>query len=201
MLKSMKQKFSGKKTTASTSKDEPSGSLAGKPGLGISTSKAANLSRPTSAIREKPAIPALTEAMMQEYYAEPLPSFRDCAPSEKANLFVSKLHLCSFTFDFSDPTKHAREKEVKRQTLLELVDYANTGSGKFTEAVSEDIIFFLSSNLFRTLPPLRNHAGDSFEGEEEEPSLDPAWSHLQVHRRLRARAAPPARRLPTPETT
>ena len=39
---------------------------------------------------------------------------------------------------------HVREKEMKRQTLLELVDYVNTGTGKFTEYVSEDIIFMLS---------------------------------------------------------
>lgn len=118
---------------------------------------------------------------MLEYYAEPLPLFRDVPASDKTNLFVAKLHLCAFTFDFSDPLKHAREKEMKRQTLLELVDYANTGSGKFTEAVSEDIIFMLSANLFRSLPPLRSkEGGESFDGEEEEPSLDPAWSHLQV---------------------
>ena len=30
-----------------------------------------------------------------------------------------------------------REKEIKRQALLELVDYVNTGTGKFTEFVSE----------------------------------------------------------------
>ena len=32
-------------------------------------------------------------------------------------------------------TKSVREKEMKRQTLLELVDYVNTGTGKFTEPV------------------------------------------------------------------
>ena len=32
-------------------------------------------------------------------------------------------------------TKNVREKEMKRQTLLELVDYVNTGTGKFTEPV------------------------------------------------------------------
>jgi len=95
---------------------------------------------------------------------------------------VQKLHLCSFTFDFTDPTKHVREKEIKRQTLLELVDYANSGQGKFTEAVSEDIIFMLSQNLFRTLPPSRSHDVDNFDPEEEEPTLEPAWPHLQVCR-------------------
>lgn len=101
-------------------------------------------------------------------------------PSEKQLLFVQKLHLCSYTFDFTDPTKHVREKEIKRQTLLELVDYANSGQGKFTEAVSEDIIFMLSQNLFRTLPPSRSHDVDNFDPEEEEPTLEPAWPHLQV---------------------
>ncbi len=50
-------------------------------------------------------------------------------------MFVRKLHLCAFTFDFTNPTTHVREKEIKRQTLLELVDYVNSGTGKFTEQV------------------------------------------------------------------
>lgn len=107
----------------------------------------------------------------------------DVPPSEKQLLFVQKLHLCSYTFDFTDPTKHVREKEIKRQTLLELVDYANSGQGKFTEAVSEDIILMLSQNLFRTLPPSRSHDVDNFDPEEEEPTLEPAWPHLQVRTR------------------
>jgi len=130
--------------------------------------------------REKPGLPQLTDAALQHYYSEPLPSFRDVPPSEKQLLFVQKLHLCAFTFDFSDPSKHLTEKEVKRQTLLELVDYANSGQGKFTEAVSEDIVFMLSQNLFRTLPPTRSHDVDNFDPEEEEPLLEAAWPHLQV---------------------
>jgi hypothetical protein len=102
---------------------------------------------------------------------------------------VQKLHLCAFTFDFSNPSRHVREKEVKRQTLLELVDYANSGQGKFTEAVSEDIVFMLASNLFRTLPPTRAHDADNFDPEEEEPTLEPAWPHLQARARARARGA------------
>lgn len=136
--------------------------------------------QPAQPVKEKPSLPLINEQNLQHYYAEPLPSFRDVPPSEKQLLFVQKLHLCSFTFDFSDPTKHVREKEIKRQTLLELVDYANSGQGKFTEAVSEDIIFMLSQNLFRTLPPSRSHDVDNFDPEEEEPTLEPAWPHLQV---------------------
>jgi hypothetical protein len=62
------------------------------------------------------------------------------------------------------------------------LDYANSGQGKFTEAVSEDIVFMLAQNLFRTLPPSRSHDADNFDPEEEEPLLEPAWPHLQARR-------------------
>ena len=145
-----------------------------------SMGKASTANRPVSAAREKPPIPALNEQSFAQCYSDPLPSFRDVPPSEKQNLFVQKLHLCAFNFDFTDPTKQVREKEMKRQTLLELVDYANTGTGKFTEPVSEDIVFMIASNLFRSLPPARSHEVSNYDAEEEEPSLDPSWPHLQV---------------------
>lgn len=182
MLKHMKNKFSGKKDGSSKSKDDSQPTSSAKSNAQAASSKSGPAPRPISAIREKPPLPTINEQALQQYYAEPLPSFRDVSPAEKQYLFVQKLHLCSFGFDFGDPTKHVREKEIKRQTLLELVDYANSGAGKFTEAVSEDIIFMLSNNLFRTLPPVRSH-GDvegNYDAEEEEPSLDPAWPHLQV---------------------
>jgi serine/threonine-protein phosphatase 2A regulatory subunit B' len=130
--------------------------------------------------RDKPPLPELTEERCQAAYAEPLPSFREVPASEKQLLFVRKLHLCSFTFDFTDQTKNMREKEIKRQTLLELVDYVNTGSGKFTDAVAEDIVFMFCSNLFRALPPTRSHDQDNLDPDEEEPALEPSWPHLQV---------------------
>jgi serine/threonine-protein phosphatase 2A regulatory subunit B' len=105
--------------------------------------------------------------------------------SERQALFAKKLHLCSYTFDFNDTAKHAREKEIKRQTLLELVEYVNTGQGKFTEALFDDIAFMLANNLFRALPPSGHETtgvggGEAFDAEEEEPALEPAWSHLQA---------------------
>lgn len=113
---------------------------------------------------------------------EPLPLFRDVPSSDRQSLFIRKLNLCCYTFDFTDPTKNVKEKEVKRQTLLELVDYVTSGTGKFTEAVFEDITKMLVTNLFRTLPPSshENTGSDTFDPEEEEPTMDPAWPHLQV---------------------
>lgn len=40
-----------------------------------------------------------------------------------------------------------------------------------------------SVNLFRTLPPSSNPTGAEFDPEEDEPTLEAAWPHLQVRRR------------------
>jgi hypothetical protein len=68
-----------------------------------------------------------SNASVQDAYMEPLPSFRDVPAADRQLLFSKKLQLSTFTFDFMDATRHVREKELKRQTLLELVDYVNTG--------------------------------------------------------------------------
>ncbi|KAF2316477.1 hypothetical protein GH714_041853 [Hevea brasiliensis] len=113
---------------------------------------------------------------------EALPSFRDVPNSEKQNLFIRKLNLCCFVFDFSDPTKNFKEKDIKRQTLVELVDYVSSANGKFSETMMQEMIKMVSINLFRTLssPPRENKVLEAFDLEEDEPSMDPAWPHLQV---------------------
>ncbi|XP_027343274.1 serine/threonine protein phosphatase 2A 59 kDa regulatory subunit B' gamma isoform-like isoform X1 [Abrus precatorius] len=113
---------------------------------------------------------------------EALPSFRDVSSSEKPNLFIRKLHMCCIVFDFNDPAKHLKEKDIKRQTLLELVDYVSSVNSKFNEVTMQEITKMVAANLFRTLPS-SNHDGkvaETYELEEEEPTLEPAWSHLQI---------------------
>ncbi|KAJ4798000.1 Serine/threonine protein phosphatase 2A regulatory subunit B' gamma isoform [Rhynchospora pubera] len=113
---------------------------------------------------------------------EPLPSFKDVPSSEKQNLFIKKLNLCCVTFDFTDPTKNLKEKEIKRQTLLELVDYITSANSKFPEIVMQEITKMVSANIFRsfTTAPRENKVLEAFDLEEEEPVMDPAWSHLQI---------------------
>lgn len=129
---------------------------------------------------QRQSLPPLTPEEMRRQYADPLPLLRDVPQHEKQALFVRKLHLCAFSFDFTDPSAHVREKEIKRQTLLEMVDYVNSGSGKFTEQAAPDIMFMLTANLFRALHPLKAHDAESFDLDEEEPNLEPAWPHLQI---------------------
>ncbi|XP_057482391.1 serine/threonine protein phosphatase 2A 57 kDa regulatory subunit B' theta isoform-like [Actinidia eriantha] len=113
---------------------------------------------------------------------EALPSFRDVPNSEKQNLFIKKLRMCCVVFDFTDPTKNLKEKDIKRQTLVELVDYVTSANGKFTETVMQEMIKMVSINLFRTLTPQprENKVLEGFDLEEEEPMMDPAWPHLQI---------------------
>lgn len=113
---------------------------------------------------------------------EALPGFKDVPSSEKQNLFLRKLNLCCIVFDFTDPMKNLKEKDIKRQTLLELVDYVSSANGKFAETVMQEAVKMMSANLFRSLTPQprENKVLEAFDLEEEEPLMDPAWPHLQI---------------------
>ena len=86
-------------------------------------------------------LPRTVESMMNGVMLssyEALPSFMDAPSSEKQSLFMRKLRMCCVLFDFHDPTKNLREKEIKRQTLLEIVDYISADDGKFSENVMQN---------------------------------------------------------------
>ncbi|KAK7832906.1 serine/threonine protein phosphatase 2A 57 kDa regulatory subunit B' kappa isoform [Quercus suber] len=103
-------------------------------------------------------------------------SFKDVSNSQKPNLFVSKLNLCCEVHDYSDSEK----QDLKRQTLIELVDFVSSGSAKFTEPAIAAVCKMCSVNLFRVFPPkYRSNCGGG-ETEDEEPIFDPAWSYLQI---------------------
>ncbi|TYG74908.1 hypothetical protein ES288_D04G221300v1 [Gossypium darwinii] len=118
--------------------------------------------------------------MLSSY--EAMPAFKDVPASERQNLFVKKLNLCCVIFDFTDPTKNLKEKEIKRQTLLELVEYVTSANGKFSDVVLQEIVKMVSANLFRSFnpQPRENKVIEGVDLEEEEPSMDPAWPHLQI---------------------
>lgn len=113
---------------------------------------------------------------------EPLVPFKDVPSSERMNLFVSKVSLCCVTFDFTDPTKNTLEKDVKRQTLLELLDFVASGSMKFSEPAILAMCRMSAVNLFRVFPPnYRSNSMNVTENDDnDEPMFDPAWPHLQI---------------------
>ncbi|KAJ7533384.1 hypothetical protein O6H91_13G046300 [Diphasiastrum complanatum] len=150
----------------------------------VLTSNSSASGRQPPAVREKPQAFPLSSNGNPNGCFESLPSMRDVPSSDRQSLFVRKLRLCCYVVDSTDPNKMVREKEIKRKTLLELVDYATSGTCKFSEAVMDDIITMLKANLFRSLPlSSRESSGtsDCADPEEEQPSImDPAWPHLQI---------------------
>ncbi|GIY11717.1 hypothetical protein CEXT_8801 [Caerostris extrusa] len=76
-----------------------------------------------------------------------------------------------------DPVSDLKGKEIKRATLNELVDYITAGKGVLTEPVYPEIIRMIACNLFRTLPPSEN---PDFDPEEDDPTLEASWPHLQL---------------------
>ncbi|KAI8834955.1 phosphatase 2A regulatory B subunit-domain-containing protein [Chytriomyces cf. hyalinus JEL632] len=111
---------------------------------------------------------------------EKLPSFKDVPASERHDLFIRKIAQCNVLFDFNDPLLDLKGKEVKKQTLSELVDYISNNRGVITEPLYPEIVGMFGTNLFRTTPPSVNPYGDAFDPEEDEPVLELAWPHLQI---------------------
>lgn len=113
---------------------------------------------------------------------EPLLPFKDAPSSEKMSLFISKLSLCCMVFDFSDPSKNTAEKDLKRSTLIELLDFIASGPPRFSEPAILALCKMCAVNLFRVFPPnYRSSRGNNGgENEDDEPSFDPAWPHLQI---------------------
>lgn len=104
----------------------------------------------------------------------------DVAATERQDLFLKKLSQCTMIFDFTDALSELKGKEVKRQTLTELVEYISNNRGVITEPVYPDVLKMFSANVFRQIPPQINPTGDAFDPEEDEPVLESGWPHLQI---------------------
>lgn len=132
-------------------------------------------SRPNSAKKTSSIFPANAAVAV-----EPSASFKDVPIAEKLNLFVSKLNLCYPVYDFNDPSKNSIEKDIKRQTLIELIDFVVSGPPRFTEPVIAAMCKMCATNLFRVFPPNYRSNVHGGENDDDEPTFDPAWSHLQL---------------------
>ncbi|XP_015520474.1 serine/threonine-protein phosphatase 2A 56 kDa regulatory subunit gamma isoform isoform X5 [Neodiprion lecontei] len=101
--------------------------------------------------------------------------------NEREELFIQKLRQCCVLFDFeADPLSDLKWKEVKRGALHEMVEYVTKNRNVITEAIYPEAVNMFAVNLFRTLPPSSNPNGAEFDPEEDEPTLEAAWPHLQL---------------------
>lgn len=111
-----------------------------------------------------------------------LPSLLDATPASRSKLLIRKVRLCSFIFSWDGPDnpQDAKDKEIKRNTLLELVNYFTMYKPSLSEEELTELFEMISCNLFRPLPPNTQDLTGQFNPEEDEPQAEPSWPHLQI---------------------
>jgi len=109
---------------------------------------------------------------------EHLPMFKDTPVNEREELFIKKLQQCSIVLPFANTNgDEDKAKELKRVSLLDIMDHINQTKGVFNEKTFPHITEMISNNLFRGLKP--NVGTREYDPEEDEPVLEAAWPHLQ----------------------
>ncbi len=120
-----------------------------------------------------------SEARVPSPFAR-LPALKSVPAWQRKGLLLQKLRQCGIVFDGLPADKFLVDREVKRNTLLEVLDFFEAG-GKAAVAdlrVLEDTFAMIRLNLFRTLPVAPEPVGDP--DEEEVPFADPQWPHLNI---------------------
>jgi serine/threonine-protein phosphatase 2A regulatory subunit B' len=61
-------------------------------------------------------------------------------PSERPQLFIKKLHQCHVLFDFNDASSELKGKQIKAQTLHEMLEYITTQRGVISESIYPEVV-------------------------------------------------------------
>ncbi|KAL1566019.1 serine/threonine protein phosphatase 2A 57 kDa regulatory subunit B' beta isoform-like [Salvia divinorum] len=133
-------------------------------------------------VAQQPQTPAAEAERPHLDIFENLPTFREAAAVDRQDLFLRKVKVCCVRFDFTDTLKMAKEKDIKQQTLIELMEFIQSVSGKITEANQGELVKMISANIFRELSPASHEStcSENVESEEENPFFDPSWPHLHL---------------------
>ncbi|OQV24704.1 Serine/threonine-protein phosphatase 2A 56 kDa regulatory subunit delta isoform [Hypsibius exemplaris] len=131
---------------------------------------------PTGRMRSYSSVSSHTDRQI-----ETLPKLKETSDvHEREELFCRKIRQCSVIFDFTDPLSDIQYKEIKKNALQEMLDFLTNNRNVLTEAVYAEMFAMVAANLFRTLPPSTNPIGAEFDPEEDEPTLEASWPHLQL---------------------
>ena len=68
-------------------------------------------------------------------------------PNERPQLFVKKLHQCHVLFDFNDASSELKGKQIKAQTLHEMLEYITTQRGVILENIYPEVVKMVRSTL------------------------------------------------------
>jgi serine/threonine-protein phosphatase 2A regulatory subunit B' len=109
-----------------------------------------------------------------------LPLLKDAPAADREELFAQKIAQCAVIFDFvQDPLSDLKWKEIKRASLNEIVEHVTVNRGVLVERIYPEAVRMFSVNTFRCLPPSAGSTTE-FDPEEDEPTLEAAWPHLQL---------------------
>eukprot|EP01147_Barroeca_monosierra_P006745 gene6745-365_t len=109
-----------------------------------------------------------------------LPPLMSANQKDRPGLFVQKVRQCCAVFDFTESLSDLKSKEIKRSALNELFEFLKDGSQPLQPDFYEEIVNMFSMNLFRTLSPPADPNAALFDPEEDEPTLEAAWPHLEL---------------------
>ncbi|KAK1937302.1 putative protein phosphatase B regulatory subunit [Babesia divergens] len=109
-----------------------------------------------------------------------LPLLKDVPLNSRAEVFQRKLIACQTVVDFGAKKVMQRAIELKRQTLLEIIEYISTTRNCMNERLLQDVIDMVEANVFRSLSPRDKKPVVCYDAEEDEPALEKSWPHLQI---------------------
>lgn len=100
---------------------------------------------------------------------------------EQRKLLEEKLLACKVVFDFTVAgSTDQGEKEGKKQTLAELTEHFSANVNSFDEDLLSRSLDMIGANIFRALMKRERSHLDVLDPEDDSPSFDPAWPHLEV---------------------
>ena len=121
------------------------------------------------------------EGLFNSHSFETIPKFKDVPEPQRIELFKAKLRLCRESFNFRDSKIDIEEKELKKNSLLELVDYLNANPNVYCKSVLSELMKTVSANIFRALGRGSPQAKTpTMDPDEDEPNLEEAWPHYQI---------------------
>lgn len=68
---------------------------------------------------------------------------------------MRKLRQCSVVFDFNDASQELKGKQIKAQTLHEMLDYITSQRGVITEQIYPEVVSMVSVHFFQGLDESR----------------------------------------------
>lgn len=85
--------------------------------------------------------------MTERVELEKLVALKDAPPADRPDLFIKKLQQCHVIFDFKDALSDIKGKDIKRNTLQEIVEYVSTCRGVVTDAVYPVVVQMVCLNV------------------------------------------------------